>query len=103
MNTFSDLLKQTGEIGYITRVTKSGIIYCDGLPNTRLNEVVVLETGEFGKIFAIGAQEATILVFSTNQIRVGTRVARTDKVLSVPVGKQLLGLVLSPLCNPLTP
>ncbi len=93
---FEDLLDKTKEVGFVTYAVHQ-LIYADGLPNVRLREVVRLESGEIGQVLSLSKDLVEILVFSKNPINVGTRIARTQQTLSVPVGEGLLGAMIGPL------
>jgi len=98
MKDFTAYLNQIQEIGYVEQVTDA-IIYVSGLPEAKPEEIVFFETGDFGQVFTIHPDLVEILIFSENSIKPGTRVARTDDVLQIPVGFELLGRVIDPLGN----
>jgi len=98
MKDFTAYLNQIQEIGYVEEVTDS-IIHASGLPEAKPDEIVFFETGDFGQIFTLREDLVEILVFSKNPIKPGTRVVRTNSVLQVPVGFELLGRVVDPLGN----
>lgn len=100
MNNFLDYLKNVGEIGFVDEVVNF-LVYVNGLPSAMLNEIIVFESGEFGRVLSLNEANVEVLMFSKNTIRVGTRVARTNKLLDIPVGIGLLGRVIDPLGNPL--
>lgn len=102
MEQFKKHLKETGEIGYVEEVMQS-IAYVSGLPKAMPSERVIFETGEFGEVLSLSAQRVEVLVFSKKSIRVGSRVARTNTFLDVPVGEELLGKTIDPLGNSLDP
>lgn len=93
---FATSLNEIKEIGYIEFVSFQ-IVYVSGLPGARPHELVLLETGELGQVMSLSRDFVEVLIFSKNAINVGTKVARTNKVLEVPVGDEIIGSVLSPL------
>ncbi len=95
MTLFQQYLEKTGEMGMITEVIHS-IAHVTGLPHAIPHEIVLFETGEFGQILSLTPAFAEIMVFSKSPIRVGTRVTRTDRMLEVPVGEELLGHTIDP-------
>src|ERR1035437_9331551 len=101
MNDFEKLLNKTGEIGYVTQVIDI-IVYAEGLPGAKPNEIVVFESGEMGQILSLAPDVIEILTFSRNSVKVGAKLARTDSVLTMPVGEDLLGKVLDPFGNSLS-
>jgi len=96
MKDFTAYLNETEEIGFVEQVADV-IIYVSGLPKVKPEEIVVFETGEFGQVFSVQPNYVEILVFSKKHIKQGTRVTRTNEVLKVPVGYELLGRVIDPL------
>ncbi len=100
--TFEELMEKTGEYGVVYQVSHP-IVFIEGLPKVKTNEVVMFETGQKGEVFTINRGKIEARVFSHEPIRVGTRVARTDQLLSVPVGPELLGQTITPLGEPLDP
>ena len=79
-----------------------GIARVYGLRECMANELLEFDDGSFG--MAQNLEEETVsvaLLSDRNAIREGTVVKRTGKVLSVPVGEQLLGRVVSALGNPI--
>lgn len=63
----------------------------------------MFESGQKGEVFTINRGRIEARVFSHEPIRVGTKVVRTDELLSIPVGKELLGQTINPLGEPLDP
>ncbi len=102
MDTFNQLLQKTGEYGVVYSVSHP-IVFIEGLPMVKTHEVIVFEGGEKGEVFAITRGKIEARVFSHVPIKVGTKVARTDQLLSIPVGHELLGQTIDPLGEPLDP
>ena len=102
MSEFSELLEKAGEYGVVYQVSHP-IVFIDGLPKVKTHEVVLFETGEKAEVFAINRGKIEARVFSHEPIKVGTMVTRTGKLLSVPVGVELLGHAINPLGEPLDP
>lgn len=102
MTIFQQYLEKTGELGVITEVVHS-IAHVTGIPHAIPHEVVLFETGEFGQILSLTPAFAEVMVFSKNPIRVGTRVTRTDRMLEVPVGPELMSHTIDPFGAPLDP
>ena len=97
---FNQLLQESGEYGVVYQVSHP-IVFIEGLPNVKTHEVIVFETGQRGEVFTINRGKIEARVFSHDPVRVGTKVTRTDKTLSIPVGKELLGHSINPLGEPL--
>ena len=79
-----------------------GIARVYGLRNCMSSELLEFEDGSFG--MAQNLEEETVsvaLLSDNNQIREGTAVRRTGRVLSVPVGEGMLGRVVNALGEPI--
>ncbi|MBN1168304.1 F0F1 ATP synthase subunit alpha [Candidatus Woesebacteria bacterium] len=96
---FEKLLEQTGEYGIVYEV-RHPIVLIEGLPNVKAHEVILFEGGKKAEVSTINRGKVEARVFSDEPIKVGTKVTRTDNLLSVPVGKELLGQVVNPLGEP---
>ena len=99
---FNLWLQKTGEYGIVDRVSHP-IVFIQGLPNVKTHEVIVFENGQKGEVFTINKGSVEARVFSHQPIRVGTKVTRTDRLLSIPVGRELLGHSINPLGESLDP
>ena len=98
MENFSYFIQKLGEFGIADQV-KHPLVLASGLPFAKPHEIVIFETGELGEVFSVQKKNVEILVFSENPIKAGVKIARTDKTLSIPVGKYLLGQSVDPLCR----
>lgn len=96
------MLEKTGEYGVVFQVSHP-IVFIDGLPKVKTHEVIVFETGQKAEVFAINRGKIEARVFAHEPVKVGTMAARTDQLLSVPVGPELLGHSINPLGEPLDP
>lgn len=96
MKNFSYFIETLGEFGISSQI-KHPLVQAEGLPSARSNEIVIFETGEIGQILSLQKEFAEILVFSENPIRAGTKIARTNNTLSIPVDPTLLGNIIDPL------
>ncbi|MDP3770533.1 MAG: F0F1 ATP synthase subunit alpha [Candidatus Sungbacteria bacterium] len=99
---FNSYLAATGEVGFVDRVISS-LVYVQGLPGVKPDELVVFESGEVGRTTALAEDAVELLNLSRSQIKVGSRVARTGSFLQIPVGDVLLGSVIDPLGHSLNP
>lgn len=93
---FDQYLQKTGDYGIVIQVSHP-IIFIEGLPRVKTHEVILLETGQKAEVFAINRGQVEARIFSHEPVQVGTKVTRTDKLLSIPVGKELFGQTLNPL------
>lgn len=79
-----------------------GIARVYGLRNCMANELLEFDGGSFGVAQNLEEETVSVAVLSDkNDIREGTNVHRTGKVLSVPVGEKLLGRVVNALGEPI--
>ena len=89
------------EVGTVVLVG-DGIAKAYGLEACMANELLEFEGGEYG--MAQNLEESTVsiaLLSNTSQIKEGDTVKRTGRVVSVPVGDQMLGRVLNALGEPI--
>ena len=78
-----------------------GIARVYGLRNCMSNELLEFEGGSFGVAQNLEDETVSVAVLSDkNDIREGTEVRRTGRVVSVPVGEGLLGRVVNALGEP---
>ncbi|MBQ4338926.1 MAG: F0F1 ATP synthase subunit alpha [Clostridia bacterium] len=79
-----------------------GIARVYGLRNCMANELLEFDDGSFGVAQNLEEETVSVAVLSDkDNIREGTNVHRTGKVLSVPVGEELLGRVVNALGEPI--
>jgi F-type H+-transporting ATPase subunit alpha len=102
MDLFNQLLRTTGEYGIAYQVSHP-IVFIEGLPTVKTHEVILFETGQKAEVFAITRGKIEARIFSHEPVTVGTKVTKTNTLLSVPVGPELLGHTIDPLGDPLDP
>ena len=79
-----------------------GIASVYGLRNCMYSELLEFEDGSFGMAQNLDDETVSVAILSDHSdIREGTQVKRTGRVLSVPVGESLLGRVVDALGNPI--
>lgn len=91
-------MKETGTVILVG----DGIARVYGLRECMSSELLEFEDGSYG--MAQNLEEETVsvaLLSDKNDIKEGTKVTRTGKVVSVPVGEALLGRVVGALGNPI--
>jgi len=101
-------LKEHGEeqsAGIVTRVG-DGVAWVYGLRSVGYSEMIEIETVSGGSItaFALNLLEdeiGAVLLGEDQEIKAGARVRLSGKILSVPVGPELVGRVVDPLGRPL--
>ncbi len=92
---------ESAETGTVILVG-DGIARAYGLEKCMANELVEFSNGEYG--MALNLEEdsvAIVLLGSDEGIKEGDTVKRTGKVVSVPVGEELIGRVVNPLGQPI--
>ena len=86
--------------GVITTVA-DGVAKVDGLSEVMYNEMVAFPNGVIGIALNLGEDEVGgVVLGDVSQLKQGDEVHTTGKLLSVPVGKGLLGRVVDALGNP---
>ena len=92
---------QQDEIGYVISVG-DGIAKVHGLDKCKANELLEFNNGSFG--MALNLEEtfvSCVLLGSDIGITEGSIVKRTGRVVSVPVGEELIGRVVNALGQPI--
>src|ERR1700758_1314865 len=86
----------------IVREVGDGVCKIEGLSDVMLNEMLEFPDGLYGLALNLEETEVgAILLGDYTKIREGTEVRTTGKLLSVPVGKGLLGRVVNALGQPI--
>lgn len=96
MKNFDDYLDKTGEAGFVSAVFHS-IAYADGLPGAKIGEMILFEGGGVGQVFSLLPDKVEILILSSAEIIVGSKVARTGKEITIFPSEDMLGKIISPL------
>jgi F-type H+-transporting ATPase subunit alpha len=96
-----DQRAEVSEIGQVLSVG-DGIARIYGLDNVQAGELVECPGGIRGMALNLEEDNVGVVIFGSDRdIREGDTVKRTGDIVSVPVGKGLLGRVVDPLGNPL--
>ena len=91
---------ETSETGTIILVG-DGIARASGLDNCMANELVEFENGEFGMALNLEENSVSIVILGSDAgLREGSVVKRTGRVVSVPVGEEMIGRVVNALGQP---
>lgn len=96
MANFKDCLDKIGEIGEVQSMTESTAVV-SGLPGITPNEIVIFENGQVGQAMYLSESWIEVLLLSNLPVVIGEKVTRTGEKIAIPVGKELLGCVISPL------
>src|ERR1700676_392796 len=86
----------------VVRETGDGVARVEGLSDVMLNEMIEFPGGLYGLALNLEETEVgAILLGDEKGVMEGTEVKTTGRLLSVPVGKGLLGRVVDALGQPL--
>jgi F-type H+-transporting ATPase subunit alpha len=89
------------EVGVVTSVA-TAIAKVSGLPNVGFDEVLRFPGDIYGIAFNVDADEIGVLLLGDySQLHAGDRVKRSQHVMDVPVGDELLGRIIDPMGRPL--
>lgn len=88
------------EVGYALS-SNDFLVYLDGLPTIKINDMVVSETGLRGWVNTIYTDKVEVLLLDPGTVIPGQLFRRTDQNLSVLLGTYLVGRVINPLGIPI--
>jgi F-type H+-transporting ATPase subunit alpha len=89
------------EVGSILTVS-TGIANVSGLPTVGFDELIKFPGNLFGIAFNVDETEiGTVLLGDYSHLHAGDQVERTQRVMDVAVGEELIGRVIDPLGRPL--
>ena len=92
---------QIEEVGTVLTVG-DGVARAFGLKNCMAGELVEFSTGTKGMVLNLGTNNVGIVILGEDQgIKEGTVVKRTERIVEVPVGPELLGRTVNPIGEPL--
>jgi F-type H+-transporting ATPase subunit alpha len=96
-----DLPTRMVEVGTVTEVG-DGIARVTGLDNARAAEMVEFENGVLGIVFNLEANNVGIIIMGeATGINEGQTVRSTGRLVSVPVGPQMIGRVINAVGQPI--
>lgn len=79
-----------------------GIVIVSGLDNVMLNEMLLFENGSYGMALNLEVDYVGVVMLGHyNDINEGSIVKRTNQLLSVGVGDEVIGRIIDPLGNPI--
>jgi len=89
------------EQGHVISVG-DGIAWINGLPAAAMDDILFFEDGSQAMVFDLTENSiGAVLLHETESLTVGTPVHRSGRLLSIPVGDDLLGRIIDPLGVPL--
>ena len=109
-NEISSVLKQEIsrykdklEVSQVGRVVElgDGIARIYGLNNAMAGEILQFESDVFGEVFNLEEDSIGAVIYGDyTKVKEGSDVRLTGQVMSIPVGNELLGRIVNPLCQP---
>jgi len=97
--TFQKLVEADKLTGEVVAVN-SFIIEVKGLEGVRLGADVLFEDGQHGVVREVYGDKVILFNIDSEKIAIGTLAVVANDILSIPVGKGLIGRVVSPLGKP---
>ena len=98
--TFQKLVEADNLTGEVI-ATNSFIIEVRGLDGVQLGASVLFEDGQHGMVREAHGDRVVLFNIDSEKIAIGTLAVVENSILSVPVGKNLIGRVVSPMGQPL--
>lgn len=92
-------MKQTQEVGYV-KSSKDFLIFLDGLPTIRINDLVENELGAKGWVNALSEDKVEVLMIDDVKVAPGQLFRRLPARLGIAAGEYLLGRAINPLGIP---
>lgn len=90
----------TQEVGFV-KSARNFLIYLDGLPTIKINDIVVNDEGARGTVSAILEDSVEVLLLDPVLVQPGQLFRRSGEKLTVPVGQFLLSRAINPLGVPI--
>jgi F-type H+-transporting ATPase subunit alpha len=89
------------EVGMVTFVGPA-VVRVKGLRSVRAEELILFESGRLGMAFDMDEEETGVVLLDEHEeMTAGSEAERTGRVLSIPVGEELVGRVVDPQGRPL--
>jgi F-type H+-transporting ATPase subunit alpha len=97
--TFQKLVESGNLTGEVVAVN-SFLVEVKGLEGVQLGSQVLFEDGQRGLVRATRRDKATLFNIDSERIKPGTLAVVQNEMLNVPVGKNLVGRVVTPMGDP---
>jgi F-type H+-transporting ATPase subunit alpha len=89
------------KVGRVVEVG-DGIARIYGLEDAMASEILLFENDMIGEVFNLEEDSIAAVIYGDyTKVREGSDVRSTGTLMSVPVGEELIGRVITPLCQPL--
>ena len=93
---------ETSAEGGVVISSADGIVHVEGMNRAVYGEIVTFDNGAKGMVESVDPEQLGIMLFDgAETVGVGTMVTRSGKRAGIPVGDAFLGLVISPLGEPI--
>lgn len=100
IDSFTPTLKKKS-IGQIVSIG-DGVATVSGLANAMMSEILEFPKKTYGLVLNLDKHSVgAVILGSSDHLAEGDEVSTTNRVLEIPVGKELIGRVIAPLGNPL--
>ncbi len=91
-------LKEVGEVLSVS----DGVAVCYGLDSVQVGETVEFENNVTGMVLNLEESNVGVVIFGDDRdVTEGMTLKRTNNIIDIPVGKELLGRVVDALGNPI--
>jgi F-type H+/Na+-transporting ATPase subunit alpha len=111
INEITNILKQqisqyqnkldVSQVGQVVEIG-DGIARIYGLDNAMVGETLRFENDVIGEIFNLEEDSVGAVIYGDyTKVKEGSDVHTTGSVMSIPVGNELLGRIVNPLCQPI--
>ncbi len=92
---------ESDEVGLVLE-SADGIARIGGLPNAMLGEMIEFPDKIFGIVFNLETDEIVVIILGKKTaVRAGSWAKCTNRIMEVPVGKELLGRVVNAIGEPI--
>lgn len=91
---------QNQEVGFVKSI-RNFLVYLDGLPTAKINDIVIGNSGVRGWVSALLPDRVEVLLLDEENIQPGDLFQQSNQKLTIPVGDFLLGRAINPLGVPI--
>jgi len=95
-DNFDKYLKKFDEEGFV-RENYGSVVMVEGLPGAILDEQLIFESGEIGKVIGLTEERVKVLLLSAKEMKPSEKVVRTGKKISIRASDKLLGKITNAL------
>lgn len=94
------MIQNNQEVGYVTS-SRDFLVYLDGLPSIRINDMVSSENGTRGWVSSLSENEVEVMLLDEANITPGQMFKRMPARLGIAASDALLGRAINPLGIPI--